>query len=122
MLWIISLCLTGYFGKEMEIKQTKTCRGFDLYEFQDRYDAPCRLQKSSLATEDAIWFGIADVQPKVMAINAASVGVQTRETTGWVPYPIPDKVLLSSAMHLTRDQVAELLPILERFVETGEIA
>lgn len=105
----------------LELKYSKTCRGFDLIEFQDRYDLPCRLQKSSLGTEDAIWFGVTDVQPKVMAINAASVGVKTQETTGWVPYPVPDEVLLSSSMHLTRDQIAELLPVLEQFVKTGEI-
>lgn len=39
----------------MEVK--KTNRGFDLIEFTDRYDKECSLQKSSLATEDAIWLG-----------------------------------------------------------------
>jgi hypothetical protein len=43
------------------------------------------------------------------------------DTTGWVPYPVPEDVLLSTRMHLTRDEVAELLPILKRFVETGEL-
>lgn len=105
----------------MEIRKTKTNRGFDLLEFKDLYHAPCTIQKSSLATDDAIWFGIIDVQPQVMAINAAKVGVNTTESTGWVPYPIPEEVLLSSRMHLNRSQVKELLPILKHFVQTGEI-
>lgn len=105
----------------MKIYKKKTQRGFRLRQFRDRYDAPCSIQKSSLATEDAIWFGIDDVKPKVMAREAASVGVQTTETTGWVPYPIPENVQLASRMHLTRKQVAKLLPILQHFAETGEV-
>ena len=35
----------------------KTDRGFNIDEFQDRYDIPCSLQESSLATEDCIWLG-----------------------------------------------------------------
>ena len=104
----------------MEVKQTG--RGFDIIEFTDRYDAKCSLQKSSLATEDAIWFGVDDAEPQVMASKAASVGVSTSETTGWVPFPIPEDVLLTTRMHLTQDQVKEILPILQKFAETGEIS
>ncbi|EES51170.1 hypothetical protein NE172_01985 [Clostridium botulinum] len=43
------------------------------------------------------------------------------EGTGWVAYPIPEDVLLSTRMHLTRGQVKELIPILQKFVDTGEI-
>lgn len=40
------------------MKPEKTIRGFDLIRFTDRYNNKCSLQKSSLATEDAIWLGI----------------------------------------------------------------
>jgi hypothetical protein len=103
----------------MEFKQTG--RGFARYLFTDRYGAQCSLQKSSLATEDAIWFGVDDAAPKIMACEAAAHGVPTTETTGWVPYPMPDAVQLSTRMHLTRDQVVELLPMLEHFVEYCEL-
>jgi hypothetical protein len=93
----------------------KTNRGFDLIEFEDLYDMKCSIQKSSLATDDAIWFGIDDIEPKIMAKDTPEGGV------GWVPYPIPDNVYISSRMHLTRDQVKELLPILKHFVKTGEV-
>jgi hypothetical protein len=56
-----------------------------------------------------------------MARDAASVGVKTTETTGWVPYPLPDCVQISTRMHLTRAQVKKLLPVLQQFVETGDI-
>ena len=103
----------------MEIKRTD--RGFPICEFIDRYGAKCSIQKSSLATEHAIWLGVDDADPQVMASQAANVGVETDETTGWVPYPIPKEVLLSTRMHLTQDQVKELLPLLERFANTGQI-
>lgn len=105
----------------MKINKGITHRGFALFEFEDRYAAKCSLQKSSLATEDAIWLGVDDPDPRVLASEASSLGVPTEETTGWVPYPIPEEVLLTTRMHLSRDQVAELLPILQHFVETGEL-
>lgn len=103
------------------IETGTTNRGFDLVKFVDLYGAKCSLQKSSLALVDAIWLGIDDAAPKIMASQARTHGVETRETTGWVPYPIPDAVLLTTRMHLTRDQVAVLLPILQHFVDTGEL-
>lgn len=101
---------------------SKTERGFDLIEFSDLYDSECSIQKSSLATDDAIWIGVSDAKPQIMASAAAARGVTTSAMTGWVPYPIPREVSLTTRMHLNREQVAELLPILQRFVETGEIS
>lgn len=42
------------------LELTQTPRGFDFLEFQDRNNQKCTLQKSSCATEDAIWLGIHD--------------------------------------------------------------
>lgn len=103
----------------MEI--TKTHRGFALAHFKDRNGEKCSIQKSSLATEDAIWLGIDDARPQIMAKDARALGVETAETTGWVTYPIPEEVLLTTRMHLTREQVADLLPTLLNFVATGEL-
>jgi hypothetical protein len=97
------------------MKKEKTNRGFELIEFADLYDNKCSLQKSSLATEDAIWFGVDDPDPKIMASKVQEGG------TGWVKYPIPDDVLIKTRMHLTQKQVKKLLPHLIKFVETGEI-
>jgi len=105
------------------MKDSKTHRGFDISEFTDRYGDRCSLQKTSLAFEDTIWLGISDVNPKIMATDAIRLGIDNKgEVNGWVKYDIPDEVLLSSRMHLTREMVAELLPYLQKFVETGEIS
>ena len=103
------------------MKKLKTERGFGLIEFKDRYGSKCSIQKSSLATEDAIWFGIDDPDPKIMACNAMKEGIHTTQTTGWIPYPISEDVLINTRMHLTQNDVKKLIPILQNFVETGEI-
>jgi len=104
------------------MKKTKTHRGFDHIEFEDSYNEKCSIQKSSLATAHAIWLGVDDASPQIMASQAAQHGVDTAETTGWVPFPIHEDVLLTTRMHLTQEKVAELLPILQKFVDTGEIS
>lgn len=72
-----------------------TPRGFQRTEFTDLYGSTCSLQESSLATEEAIWFGV-------------DKDFDGRETN-------------SHRMHLSREAVAVLLPILQHFVETGEL-
>ncbi len=81
------------------LSQSKTSRGFALIKFQDRYDQPCSLQKSSIATEDCIWLGVHD-----------QIDLNTKEIVG-----------PGVRMHLSQEQVKELLPILQRFVDTGDI-
>lgn len=75
----------------LEIKHTQ--RGFALGEFTDSYRQKCSLQKSS-NIEDHIWLGV-DVDLEGKRVN--------------------------QRMHLTQEMVASLLPLLQRFVETGEI-
>jgi hypothetical protein len=98
-----------------------TARGFPRGAFSDLYGSPCSIQKSSLATDDAIWLGVDDVSPKVLHGDARKLGIETDATCGLVPYPIPQEVSMATRMHLSREQVAQLLPILERFVATGDI-
>lgn len=72
----------------MELKRGYTDNGFDVIEFKDLYGKDCTIQKSSLATEDAVWIGV------------------NKEF---------------ARMHLTQEQIKNLLPILTKFVETGEL-
>lgn len=83
-----------------------TGHGFRVLTFQDRYGEPCTLQKSSLASENAVWFGTSgrvDVGPP------------------WKPFPLPDNALVHSRMHLTQEQVRQLLPYLQYFADTGQL-
>jgi hypothetical protein len=103
------------------MKHSTTNRGFDIFEFTDLYGNECSVQKSSLATEDAIWLGVNAANPKILASEASVYGVATNETCGWVEYPVPRCVSMTTRMHLSRYQAAALLPILQRFVDTGDL-
>ena len=75
------------------LKLTETHRGFALANFTDLYGAECSIQKSSLAELDAIWLGV------------------DRDQNGKE----------CSRMHLTQGMALALLPLLRRFVRTGEL-
>lgn len=79
----------------MDTTNKTTSRGFRIIEFKDTYQQECSLQKSSAAGHDCIWLG----QDKPQILEGT-------------PY---------ARMHLTREMVAELLPMLQFFVETGEL-
>lgn len=79
----------------MELEIRDTPRGFARADFVDLYGAECSIQDSSLMDEEAIWLGCND-------------GVHHMGEC-------------LARMHLTREMVAELIPILQKFVETGSI-
>lgn len=91
------------------MKVKKDCRGFSRIEFTDHYGRSCSLSESSLATDEAIWFGR----------DEANLSVFTDK--GWVPVVLSPDTYVFSRMHLTRKQVKKLLPHLIKFVETGKV-
>jgi hypothetical protein len=96
----------------MDLKETN--RGFSIAEFEDYYGHKCSLQRSSLIEPDCIWFGMSEP-------DLQEHGWHPTYTARCRPWSLPENVHAFSRMHLTRDQVAELLPYLQRFVETGEL-
>ncbi|MFN3802171.1 hypothetical protein [Belliella pelovolcani] len=91
----------------------KNQRGFESGKFTDLYGEKCSVQKSSLATDDAIWIGID--KPKLTVFENEQMGK-------YLVTEMPKNFSVSSRMHLNREQVAELLPILQKFVETGKLS
>lgn len=91
----------------------------------DLYRSPCSIQESSLADDHAIWLGIDEADPKIMARDAVTIGRKDllnegpERLNGWVSYPIPYQVQLTTRMHLNQEQVAALIPLLQYFVEHG---
>jgi hypothetical protein len=81
-----------------------------LIKFTDQNSVDCSLQKSSIATDDLIWFGCSDANPRALIPGE-----------GWLKVPMPEEYVANTRMHLTRQQVADLLPYLQKFVEEGEI-
>lgn len=89
-----------------------TNRGFDYTDFVDRNGEKCSLQKSSIATEDCIWLGV----------DNAKIFVEDPDTPGkYVILKHQSQFKTYGRMHLTREQVKNLLPYLINFAETGEI-
>lgn len=93
----------------MPLELKHTSRGFGKIDFIDSYGIKCSLQHSSNVIPH-IWFGVDDVDPKILV-----------KGEGWKPAPIDPDILLHSRMHLTREQVKELLPYLHHFVNEGDI-
>lgn len=89
----------------MKLKLEKTERGFARAEFKDLYNFDCSIQESSSADVDAIWLGCQS----------------GAHYMGTVPLDEIDFTCLAR-MHLSRDQVAALLPLLNRFVKTGRLS
>lgn len=92
----------------MEI--TNTNRGFGRFDFIDSNGVACSLQESSSADEDKIWLGCNDADPREHVPGQ-----------GWQPISMPKEYVANTRMHLTKEQVRELLPYLQRFVETGAL-
>ena len=105
------------------IKWRYTQRGFRIGEFTDRYGMACSIRESSI--EACLWLGTDSRDCKILAKDAVDLGMDVINSggvvAGWVDYPIPDQVVLPGRMHLTQDMAAQLIPILQHFVETGEI-
>lgn len=93
-----------------KVKIKPNARGFMVGNFKDDYQKDCSIQMSSLATKACIWLGVDDLDPQILIPG-----------TGWRPYPIPSNVLFHNRMHLDQKQVAALLPLLQKFVETGKL-
>ena len=114
----------------MQVERTQ--RGFPIARFDDANEKKCSIQESSAVGNYAeslsdpgssfLWLGIDDVDARVMASEAASVGVVTDQKTGWVGFPIPSNVSITTRMHLNREQVKELVELMQLWLETGTIA
>lgn len=109
---------------KMDIK--KTARGFDLIEFEDDNGEKCSLQKSS-SIEDKIWLGIDNAKimefyPYPRETEESWIEVPQQEVEEKLKHRPRNKIhYKNQRMHLTREQVAKLLPHLQNFVKTGEI-
>lgn len=99
-----------------DLKVTTTARGFDVVEFADGNGKTCSLQKSSVATDDYVWLGCDEIGLKRFTPGTGWEDVSTEDE------PVGGRMWLANTrMHLTRDQVAALLPHLKRFVKTGDL-
>jgi hypothetical protein len=103
------------------MNKQKTSRGFALYKFIESNGNICSIQKSSAAEQDLIWLGCdkLDIQgftPYGQPESWASITEeQINEKFG------TKHINGNNRMHLSRETVSKLIPILQKFVDTGNI-
>lgn len=92
--------LTSEEDSDLELQFS--ARGFAFVEFIDKYKSECSLQESSASGNvvdgSYIWFGV----DKPFAEYKVEDGEQVR-------------------MHISQTQMEQLLPLLQRFVRTGQL-
>lgn len=98
------------------MKKEKTNRGFSMIYFRDRMGTECSIQKSSLACTDAIWLGA-----NKLGVKEFKAGEGWKDRDDLEKSEIDHHFVGNNRMELTRKQVKKLLPILQRFVETGDL-
>ena len=103
----------------MEIKCTS--RGFSYYNFDEGNGKTCSIQESSAAEQAYIWLGCDEIGLKGFIPNGDPswrdvTDEQMQEKFGF------KYIIANNRMHLTQEQVKELIPILQKFVDTGSIA
>jgi len=97
----------------MEIKHNQC--GFAYVEFVDRYNNKCSLEKSTLAFEDCIWLGCDEIGLKKIDHQGWQYVVLNDDADAGIYY------IANNRMHLTQDNVRELIPILQKFLDTGNL-
>jgi len=115
-VWLTEKVPVQYIVFPTKIEESKTQRGFALNTFTDMYDTPCSIQQSSLATENALWVGVDDADPQILACK-----VNGGIPNGWVKYPLPEDVHLTTRMHLSEEMVVALIQKLQHWLDTGEL-
>lgn len=94
------------------MKIDKNERGFAFSKFKDRSGYNCLIEKSSLATEECIWLGVDDSKLTIFDDEKMIKCINTK---------LPENWRVNTQMELTRKQVADLLPLLQNFVNTGNL-
>lgn len=103
-------------AQPVALTESQTSRGFQKVGFCDHYGVDCSIQKSSLATEHAIWIGADNLGLKRFPGNY----------TGWHDVDLGEvfpgqTISANNHMHLTQDDVRAILPTLTHFAETGDV-
>jgi len=102
------------------IKRDGDVRGFVRFAFTDDYGEHCTLQESSSVEEPKIWLGTSGkVSVFTPYANPPWVHYEGDALKAKMGCRDGGAVLTNSRMHLTREQVRELIPYLEAFVATG---
>ena len=108
------------------MKKSYTNRGFGHIEVELRHGEQLSIQKSSLATENAIWMGAAEENVKAFIPSEERapyfdwVDIDVRELIK-MKHSRVDGIVTNTRVEITQEKMKELLPIFKHFAETGEL-
>ena len=94
------------------IKLEPNGRGFLSGSFVDSNGSVCSIQKSSKASGDFIWLGVSN--PKILITEDEVIGK-------YVEVDMPSNWTAKSRMHLSMEQARDLLPMLQKFADSGRL-
>ena len=95
-----------------------TARGFSRGEFTDSNGQKCSIQISSAIEDEALlWLGCDKIELTVGMPWRVISDEEIERTFG----AHAGHVLANTRLHLSQSQVRELLPLLQKFAETGDI-
>ncbi|MCP4177224.1 MAG: hypothetical protein GY756_05610 [bacterium] len=111
--------------------ELKTQRGFKYLEFKDRNNEKCTLQCSSAIGETEeewnkpgssfLWLGLESANPQIRVSDCEKNGIIKTKNSGWQKYVIPDDVLLTTRMHLDKQNVKDLIEKMQHWLENGTL-
>lgn len=121
----------------MKLMEKVTPRGFKRYGFNDKHGHECSIQMSSFAgvfeevepddNDPRIIIGIDRPEIKVFAPGAGWITMEypsfksNDQSDCDDPIPTGCTTFIDGRMELSQTQIKEILPILQKFAETGEI-
>lgn len=119
-----------HINKGFHFTETTTERGFGKLLFLDHYNKKCSLQMSSASSDECVWLGIEDAEPRILTTDAIRLGmIKDKDAPrncfgdpcGWIEYSVPQEVSFTTRMHLTREQAKQLALKLLEFALCGTI-
>lgn len=96
------------------MRKRKTARGFSSIEFKDVYDVKCSIQESSSGIKACIWIGADDIGLKEFKAGEGWKDIEFEQS-------VSHHFIANNRMHLSQKEVKKLIPILQKFVDTGSI-
>ena len=96
----------------MILRETIDNRGLKVIEFRDICDIEFSIKK---CPNELLQININDSEPSILKYDPDD----NREE--WIDYSIPEDTYVNIKIHLSKEQVKEIIPILCNYAYTGEL-
>ncbi len=70
---------------------------------------------------NALFIGVDNFQPIVMASDANALCIETNKSFGWIPFPMPKDVKMFTGMVLNKELAISIKEDLDYYIETNDL-